>query len=248
MRFEPGDPGKGVDREALGPQLDHLVEGGAKALGALVGQAIHQVEVDGAKAHLARRRQQLTDIIFSLNALNGLLHQGVEVLDAEGESIEALGFERVEVGLGGDPGVELDGELRPWLELKAGLEASDELVELGGAVKGGRAAPQVELGDLGAIAQGLGGELGLTEDGLEVALSEAPLRADDGVAGAIEAALGAEGQVQIEGNISALAALGEGVEGLEVGLGAQVFSELQRGGIGGITRPRFVVAGQELRG
>ena len=60
-----------------------------KALRGLVGQAVNQVHVDAVESPARAVEDQFAGHFEWLNAMNGLLHFGIEILDAHTQPIEA---------------------------------------------------------------------------------------------------------------------------------------------------------------
>ena len=77
---ENGQPARG-ERGCEFGGVDHVFLG-------LVGQAIHQVEIDGAEARDAQQAYRALDNLEGLDAANGLLHMRIEILHAEADAVE----------------------------------------------------------------------------------------------------------------------------------------------------------------
>ena len=69
----------------------------AKRVGGLVGQAVDEVDVDAVEAERAGAGDQVARHFVGLDAMDGFLHFGVEILDAHAEAIEAELRRRFEV-------------------------------------------------------------------------------------------------------------------------------------------------------
>jgi hypothetical protein len=136
--------GIGVEGDAVGAQFADLLHRAGEARGRLLGQAVDQVGVDRAVAQRAGASHQLAHHLERLLTVHGLLHVGIEVLDAEAQAVEAEAAEvrsRSGVTVRGSTSIETsesgvrrtprDGAHQP-LELVVGEE-------------GRRAAAEVEL-------------------------------------------------------------------------------------------------------
>ena len=87
--FQPGDVRVAEESDAIGSEIEDLVDGVGEAVGRLVGKAVNQVDVDAVEAEFARGEEQVAGHFEWLNAVDGLLYVGVEILDAHAEAIEA---------------------------------------------------------------------------------------------------------------------------------------------------------------
>ena len=83
-----------VQSDAVGPQLAHLLHRSREALGRLPGKPVDEICVDGEVAQLPGTLHQSLHHLERLNAVDRLLHLGIEVLNPEAEAVEA---ERAEV-------------------------------------------------------------------------------------------------------------------------------------------------------
>ena len=66
-----------------------MLDGAREARRGLVGQAVDEVDVDAAETECARLRDQIAGHFERLDAMDGFLHFGVEILNAEAQAIEA---------------------------------------------------------------------------------------------------------------------------------------------------------------
>ncbi|MNI75300.1 hypothetical protein D3C73_1314390 [compost metagenome] len=77
------------DREAVGLQADHFLDGAGEAFRGLLGQAVDQVQVDRAELQGARRLDQGAGLFQALQAVDRALHRRVQVLHTEAHAVEA---------------------------------------------------------------------------------------------------------------------------------------------------------------
>ena len=143
--------------------------------------------------------------------------------------------------------IDLGRDLSVVLELEVLHRRRLEGAQLVRRVVGRRAAAPVELPHAAPIAQPLRHSGDLLLDGPEVAAGHVVLRRDDDVAAAVVAALGAEGQVDVEAQRLVHAGRG-GVETLAQGGGIHAVVELGRRRVRGVPRPGPVVALDEVGG
>ena len=78
-----------IERDAVGGELEHLVDRLLERAAVLLGQAVDEVHVDGLEAVFAGGLHRGLRHLEGLDAVHGLLDVGVEVLDAEGHAVEA---------------------------------------------------------------------------------------------------------------------------------------------------------------
>ena len=86
---QPGHVRVAEHGHAVGSEGQHLVDGARESLGGLVRQAVDEVHVDAGKAECAGRGDQIARHLERLDAVDGLLHFGIEILNAQAEAIEA---------------------------------------------------------------------------------------------------------------------------------------------------------------
>lgn len=250
--FDPGDVGVGVEGDAIGAESGDGLDGVADALFGLEGEAVDEVEVDIAEAGGAGLFGGGADEVFVLDAVDDVLDDGVEVLDAEAEAGEAEAGEGFEVLGSGDAGVGFDGELEGLGDVDVLEDAGDEAFEVFGVEEGGGTAAEVEFGD----GDGAGGlevmavELPFLEDGIDVGDGGGGVAGDAGVAAAVGAEGAAEGDMDVEGGAGeVLLFLAEGLEEAmgPVVLGGVGFPEGD-GGVAGVAGARDVVLGEQVVG
>ena len=61
----------------------------AEAVGGLIRQAVNQIDIEAFEAELARGDDQVAGHFVRLDAVDGLLHFGLKILDAHAQAIEA---------------------------------------------------------------------------------------------------------------------------------------------------------------
>ena len=112
------------------------------------------------------------------------------------------------------------------------------------AEKGRRAAAKVQLLDLLRRIQVAGDQLDFLFEPLQIRQGAAAILGDDLVAGAVVTNVGAERHMHIQRQWPyGLAAVAQGVQQVE---GADLAGELYGGGVGGVARPREVVAMNQI--
>ena len=99
------------------------------------------------EAQRARLGDQIAGHLIGLDAMDGLLHFGVEILDAHAQAIEAEAAQAFEVLLAGDARVDFDADLGVGSEGEALRRVAEQVFHLRGREVGRRAAAPVELHD-----------------------------------------------------------------------------------------------------
>src|SRR5690606_17488378 len=103
--------GVAVERDAVRRERDDLLERGGEARDRLPGQAVDEVEVDGAEAARARLFDRGARDLLALDAVHRFLDRRVEVLHADRAAVEAEAGEELERPGGNAPRVDLDRAL-----------------------------------------------------------------------------------------------------------------------------------------
>ena len=89
LLLEPGHVGVAEKRDAVGLQLQDLIDRVAEALRRLIRQAVDQVHVDAVEFQARAPPSKVARQFERLNAVDGRLHFGMEILNAHAEAIEA---------------------------------------------------------------------------------------------------------------------------------------------------------------
>ena len=90
LRFENvRQVGVVVEREAVGIEREHGVDGGFDAFERLVRQAVNQIYAHRFKTGFACRFNHFAGFFHGLDAVDGGLHFGVEILYAHAHAVEA---------------------------------------------------------------------------------------------------------------------------------------------------------------
>ena len=231
---------------AVGRERQHLVHGALESLGGLMGQSVDQVHVDAGKAQVARRLDQIARHLEGLNAVDGLLHFGIEVLNAQAQAIEAQALQAFQMLLGGDARVDFDADFGIGSERKALGGVTEQVFHLRGREIGGRSAAPVKLRHAALTRNVFGDVLDFFLERCQIGRRDAVILGDDHVAGAEQAQALAEGQVHVERD-GRLGGVGLGEELIEV-VRSDVVLPDGRGRVAGVARPGTVVAGEELLG
>ena len=240
----------GVQRDAVGPQLGHLGQRAVEGFGRLLGQAVDQVDVDRLEADLARRGDQGKHLLGRLDAVHRLLHDGVEILHAERQAVEAQ-LRQVAQPLGRHGArVDLDGVFAPRHQAEVAPQHGHQLAQLVVAEEGGRAAAQVQLADGLAGADARHVQVHLAAQVAQVGRAAVVVLGDDLVAGAVVAQRFAERNVHVQRQRQrhggrAGAALLQRLD--VIGL-AERLDEAVRRRVRGVARPGHVEFGEQFGG
>jgi hypothetical protein len=202
MRLEePRHVGIVVDREAVGMRRDDRIQRPRESFQGLMRQPIDEIDVDRAEARRAARLDDAERLLHTLNAIDGLLHLGVEVLYAEARAVESEVSQGLDVRGRGEPGVELDREIELGLaaEAEAPDEAPDEPRQIGLTQEVGCPAAEVQLAHFAMVMKERRDHGDFNEQPLDIATTRADITRDQPIAAAVEAGACTERNVDIEG-------------------------------------------------
>jgi hypothetical protein len=79
----------GEHRQTIRRKFEHRVEGTAEAGNRLMRQTVNQIDADRVKAGVARGLHHRSGHLERLNAVDGLLHDHVEILHAQAQPVKA---------------------------------------------------------------------------------------------------------------------------------------------------------------
>src|SRR6266403_875581 len=184
---------------AIRGESKNLIHGVGKCVCRLVGKAVNQIDVDAIEAEIASGEEQVARHFVGLNAVDGLLDFGLEVLNAHAETVETELAQRFEVGAGSDTRVNLDANLAIGVELKVFFRESEEILDLFGRQIGWRAAAPVELHDGTILRDAAADAFHLLLQHVEIRRGDALVFLNYDVARAEEAEAFTKGNVHIEG-------------------------------------------------
>ena len=118
-----------------------------EAVGGLVGQAVDQVDIDAVEAQRASLGDQIAGHLVGLDAMDGLLHFGIEILNAQAQAIEAQAAQAFQVLRAGDARIDFDADFGVGGEGESLGGEAEEIFHLRGRQIGWRAAAPVKLHD-----------------------------------------------------------------------------------------------------
>ena len=125
-----GEVGVVVEGEAVGVEGEDGVDGGLDACEALVGQAVYEVDADGFEAGFAGGFDDGAGFFDALDAVDGLLHFGVKVLDADAHAVKAEAAEVVHGFAADFAWVDFDGVFAVGQEVEVAADHGEDAVEL----------------------------------------------------------------------------------------------------------------------
>ncbi len=161
MGSHPGDMGIGIHGEPVGTEIDDSVQSAAERRLILAGQPVDEVEVDRGESEPPCLPVQGHGLLLSLIPSDHRLDVGIEILHSERKAIEPGVGQHLQVVSGGDPWVDLDGELRIVGQVETGCElAVDPRQSVGGMVSRSASTPVV-LNDRTCPSQRVGHQLRL---------------------------------------------------------------------------------------
>ncbi|MOA09866.1 hypothetical protein D3C78_1297260 [compost metagenome] len=136
-------------RQAVRLQGDDFVDGAGEGVGRLQRQAVDQVEVDRAELQGARGFDDGAGFLEALQAVDGALHGGIEVLDAEAYTVESDLAQQAHGRPVGFARVDLDAVVAAIVVEQAEVltQARHQLTQLVVIEKGRGAAAEVQLLD-----------------------------------------------------------------------------------------------------
>ena len=229
-----------VERDAIGRELKHLVdrfrEGGAR----LLRQPVDEVHVDGFEPVRAGRVDRGLRLFEGLDAVDRLLHVGIEVLNAAGHAVETEFAELLHFFGGAGARVDFDREFAARGEREALRERFHHVRELVVREERGSAAAEVQLCELLRARDVFFHEVGFAADRLDVFGAPAVVARHDLVAAAVVADVVAEGNVNVEGQIDGILFVGAPREGAFVVFNAKGRIEPVGRGVGRVARGRHV--------
>ncbi len=234
-------------RQTIWLQRDDLVHRARETVRSLQRKAVYQVDVNRAELQGARRFDDGAGFVHALQAIDGALHQGVEVLHAQADAVEAQFTQQAHGRPVGLAGVDFDAVIAGVVVHQGKMLAQmrHQLTQFDMAEKSRRATTEVQLlDDLTAIDMA-GDHLDFLLQTLQIGLRAAPVLGDDFIAGAVVANVGAERDVHVQRQRAhGLAAFTQRVQQIER---THLIMKLQSSGVGRITRSCQIVAADEFR-
>ena len=197
----------------------------------------------------ARRHHQLAHLLQRLDAVHRLLHLGLNVLHAEGHTVETQAAQVLQALVGDGARVDLDRILALGQKIEALAQRLHHARQLCIAQEGGRAAAEVQLRHRLAVAQRRGDQRQLMRHRIDVRIRPPVVAGDDLVAGAVVAHRLAERHMHIHRQRPARPGHHTGRQlrqRLQVLLRPEGLHEPVRRGIGGVARPGHIHAPQQL--
>src|SRR5579883_3186509 len=245
---QPWHMGIAVDREPVGIRRDDRVQRPREPIQRLVRQPIDEIDVDRAQARCAAGRDDAERLLHALNAIDGLLHLRIEVLDAEARTVKSQLAQALDVRRRGEPRIELDREIQIGGTAEAEMpdDALDDPGKIRPAEEVGSTAAEVELAHLPVVVEEGRDHRDFTKQPLDVSAARAGVTRDQPIAAAVEARAGAEGHMNVErqrprGECRIAAPRVDAVLGL-----AEFRPELRCGRIRRVARACYIVAKQQI--
>jgi hypothetical protein len=203
-----------VDQPLVGPHLGHVsiavaghpvrgerhhrLERSRETRGGLLRKPVHQIDVHPAEPGLPGELHRLAHDGPRLDPPDRRLHHRVEILNPVADALKAEPAQRGELLHADVARVGLHRSLGAGREREVPLEHLAEPLELSHGQEVGCAAPQVELDGPAPEAQGSGDQLELALHPVEIAIDHGGPRGDGHGAGAVVAAVSAEGEVHVQ--------------------------------------------------
>ena len=184
--------------DAIGSKLRGLLDGAQDALGGLIGQSVHQVEVEARYPGPAKPGGNLGRLLEGLDPVDGFLNLGIEILNAQARPVEARAGERFHMFEGDGPRIDLDRDLGRGADAEGALKQAHDSPEVASLEDRRRSAAPVNMRDTHAARQMLRHEFDLTLQEIHIGRNRAVGAGNRGVATAIEAKFRAEGNVPVE--------------------------------------------------
>ncbi len=247
LRHEPfRQVGVVEDRQAIGLQADHFLNGAGEPFGRLARQSVDQVQVHRAELQGASRLDQGPRLLQALQAVDGALHGRVQVLHAEADTIEAQLTQQAH----GRPvrlaRVDFDAIVAGIVIEQAEVLAQrgHQLTQLYVAQEGWGAAAKVQLLHTLPAVHVASHQLDFLFQALQVGGSACPVLGDDLVACAVVADVGAERHMHVQRQRAyGPPAFAQGVQQVER---AHFAVQLHGGWVGGVAWPGQIVAADQV--
>ena len=150
----------GASDAASSAVLNHVVL-------ALEGQAIHQVEIDGAEAGDAQQSHGALDHLERLDAADGFLHMRVEILHAEADAVEARAGKREREIAVDMARVEFDRDFGVGREIEMAAQGVGQRAQPFAAEQARRAAAPMGVDDF-SCGRGFADEIDLARERLGI--------------------------------------------------------------------------------
>ncbi len=234
-----------VEREPVGRDLDHLIEGAGERIEVLQGQAVDQVEADGAKTVGAGSVDHQPGFFHALDAIDRLLYLRCEILHAHAHAVEAEPGEMRHARLIHLARVDLDGEFAAGLQVEMFARHGHQPRGFLVIQKGGRAAAPVQLGDGQTGLQEAGDQPQLLFHAVEIGRGAAVILGGNLVAAAVVAQGLTERHMEIQRH-RLVGTLGAASQFLGVVARAETGVHAVGGRVGGVTRAGDVETLQQL--
>lgn len=230
-----------VDGDAVGIGFDDLRQRPVDRHHRLLRQPVDEVDADGAEARLARGADRRQRLFLRLDAVDRLLHVGVEILHAEADAVEPLPAQGVDA-LGRDAArIDFDRVLALLVvgQPEPAADVLHQVVHLRIRQVGRGAAAEVQLLDVVEAGEELALHLDLALQVAEIDGGLVTVLRDDLVAAAVVADGVAERNVDVQRQRMAGAARMQVGDRLQVVAVAEGVVEAVRGRIRGVARPRL---------
>ena len=228
-------------RNPVGALRDDVLHGPAEAGDALQRQAVDQIHADRFEAFAPSGVHHLQRDRAGLDAVDRLLHLGIEILHSQAQAIETQFPQQGDGAVVGLARIDFDGILAAVVVEQAELLAGDphQLAHFGGADEGGRAAAPVQLRDGPRPVEQRALQRDFPVQVVEIRNGVAAVLGDDLVAGAVKADRVAERNVDIQRQRFAGGVAGQGQ--LPILGGGEALVKLHGGRVGGVAGAGLVV-------
>ena len=235
-----GQVGVAVDGHATREQLRNAAQGAAEAVERLFGQAVDEVDVDGFEVQRVGVFHQRHNHFFGLDAVDGHLYLGVQVLHAQADAVEPHLPDVGQPGVVDGARVHLDRAFGVLLQADGVVQRAQQLGQLVVAEEGGGAATQVQLRNAHILVKMGGVEGDFLLERMKIGLGTGVVPRADAVAGAVVADRFAERDVDIHRDGLPRLAQRAVVQPPGLLLGIERFGKVVGRGVGGIPRSRLV--------
>jgi hypothetical protein len=143
-----------VDREAVGIELDDLIQRVVEADHVLLGQTVDQVDRNALEAEFARRVDHQPGFFEALHAIDRDLHLGREILHADAHAVEAKRRELLDVVAADLARIDLDRILAAGQQAEMLVDDVHQALHFLFAEEGRRTAAEVQLDYVAATVEG----------------------------------------------------------------------------------------------
>jgi len=237
-----------IDRQPIRAHRDHRVECLGETGVGLFGQAINQIDVYRAHAAVAAGLDHRQRVLDALDAVDRLLHIGIEILHPEAGAVEADACQCMDVGRADRARVDFNRKiaLGRGAEMELAAQGFHQLADQLGSEEVRRTTAKVQLDDIAVAVKQRRNQGDLTLQPMQVGGTTTVVMGDDAVAAAVKTGADAKRHMHIQRQPTRDRVLVAGARHFTELRLAKTGGKLRRGRVRGIARPGPVIAAQQV--